>query len=271
MNYKEDIKAIMFDYDGTLIDFNYQATDYTKKALELLKDKNYKLCISSGRPCFLALKAFKDVFGEYPLDYIFGCNGSEIMDLKTGEIKLISPVAKEDVQYLGKIINEDYLTLGIYEETQFLIDKETDNKAINDWMKARWLKPMVYDYTLNDKPRNKILILNDPVDREREIEYLKDKDLSRFEVAFSSPICLEIVAKGVSKAKTCDLLADILDIDNSQILSFGDADNDIGMLQNSTGVIMGNAKKEFLDLIPLHTGSVDEEGIYSFLKENSLI
>ena len=72
MNYKDEIKAIMFDYDGTLIDFDYKASDYTKKALELLKDKDYKLCISSGRPCFLALKAFKDVFGEYPLDYIFG-------------------------------------------------------------------------------------------------------------------------------------------------------------------------------------------------------
>lgn len=38
MNYKDDIKAIVFDFDGTLIDFNYKASDYTRKALELLKD-----------------------------------------------------------------------------------------------------------------------------------------------------------------------------------------------------------------------------------------
>ena len=271
MNYKDEIKAIMFDYDGTLIDFDYKASDYTKKALELLKDKDYKLCISSGRPCFLALKAFKDVFGDYSLDYIFGCNGSEMMDVRSGEIKLLNPVSIEDVRYLGNVIKADFLTLGIYEETQFLIDKPTDNIAINKWMDARWLNPVVYDYSLNDAPRNKVLVLNDPKDREKEIEYLKDIDLSNLEVAFSSPLCLEIVAKGVSKANTCDILAELLNIDNKQILSFGDADNDIGMLQNSTGVIMANAKKEHLDLIPLHTGHVQKEGIYTFLKENNLI
>ena len=38
MNYKEDIKAVAFDFDGTLIDFNYNATDYTRKALKRLND-----------------------------------------------------------------------------------------------------------------------------------------------------------------------------------------------------------------------------------------
>ena len=75
MNYKEEIKAIAFDFDGTLIDFNYQTTDYTKKALAELAKSEYKVCLSSGRPCFLAVKAFENSFGEYPLDYVFGCNG----------------------------------------------------------------------------------------------------------------------------------------------------------------------------------------------------
>lgn len=271
MNYKDEIKAIMFDYDGTLIDFDYQASDYTRKALDLLKDKDYILCISSGRPCYLALKAFNNVFGEYPLDYIFGCNGSEIMDVKSGQIKLISPVSALDVRYLAEMIKEDYLVLGIYDELNFLVNKKVDNESIKRWMDARWLNPIVYDYSLNDLPRNKVLLLNDPKDRQKEIEYLKSIDLTRFETAFSSPLCLEIAAKGVSKANTCDILAEMLNIDNKQILSFGDAQNDMGMLLNSTGVVMGNATQEYLDLIALHTGHVQKEGIYTFLKENNLI
>ncbi len=82
MNYKEEIKAVAFDFDGTLIDFKYNATELTKTALKKLCDSRYKVCVVSGRPCFLALKAFEDKFGDLPLDYVFGCNGSEVMDVR---------------------------------------------------------------------------------------------------------------------------------------------------------------------------------------------
>lgn len=271
MNYRDDIKAIMFDFDGTLIDFNYRASDYTRIALEELKDKGYKLCLASGRPCFLALKAFIDIFGEYPLDYIFGCNCTEMMDVRKNEITMINPLSIDDVRYLGIVISQDYLVLGIYEETQFLINRTTDNEEIRKWLGARWLNPVEYDYSKNDKVRSKVIVLNDPADRDREIEYISTLDLSRFNAAYSSPYCLEIVPRDVSKAYACDILSKILGIDNSQILAFGDESNDIDMLKNCTGVIMGNARQEFLDMIPLHTASVDSEGIYAFLKENHLI
>ena len=43
------------------------------------------------------------------------------------------------------------------------------------------------------------------------------------------------------------------------------------MLRITTGVIMGNAREELRNEIPLHTGKVDEGGIYDFLSENCLI
>ena len=43
MNYVQEIKAVVFDFDGTLIDFNYQTTDYTRIALKKLKENGYKV------------------------------------------------------------------------------------------------------------------------------------------------------------------------------------------------------------------------------------
>ena len=43
MNYKEEIKAVAFDFDGTLIDFKYNATELTKTALKKLCDSDQKV------------------------------------------------------------------------------------------------------------------------------------------------------------------------------------------------------------------------------------
>lgn len=271
MNYKDEIKAIAFDFDGTLINFDYSVSPYTIKALDLLKQKNYKLCLASGRPCFLALKAFRNVFGDYPLDYVFGCNGSEMYDVRKDETKLFYPISAQDIRYIGKVLDNDFLMVGIYDGEDFLVNRVIESDAIRHWLDARWLKPIIYDFSQNDKPRSKVIVLNEVEDREREKEFMGKVDLSNFSAFYSSPYCFEIAPKGVSKATSCEVLAQMLDCDLKQILSFGDMENDMPMLECSSGVIMDNARDELKARIPLHTAAVDKEGIYDFLSKNGLI
>ncbi|MBQ2233176.1 MAG: HAD family phosphatase [Erysipelotrichaceae bacterium] len=271
MNYKEEIKAVAFDFDGTLIDFKYNATELTKTALKKLCDSHYKVCVVSGRPCFLALKAFEDKFGDLPLDYVFGCNGSEVMDVRKGEIKILTPLKAEDVRHIASLINAPYLIRGIYDGETFLVDKMPEDQEFIDWMNARWLTPVLYDYAKNDKVRSKVICLNKKEDRDREDAYLKGVDLSNYNAFYSSPNCFEIAPKGVSKASSCEYLAKELGCSMKQILTFGDNDNDMDMLKATSGVIMDNAREELKAQIPLHTGRVDEGGIYEFLSQNGLI
>lgn len=271
MDYKNEIKAVVFDFDGTLIDFNYQTTDYTRKALKLLKENGYKVCLSSGRPCFLAKKAFENTFGEYPLDYIFGCNGAEMMDVSNDKTEILYPLKAEDVRKIGKLLDKEFLVLGIYEGSKFLVNKACESKDMKDWLVARWLAPILYDFSLNEIERSKVLVLNDKVDRPKEDEFLKDVDLSNYSAAYSSPMCFEIAPKGVNKAKSIERLASILGCSNNQILSFGDMPNDLPMLENSTGVVMDNASNDMKARIKLHTSAVDKMGVYEFLNNNGLI
>ncbi len=272
MNFKDDIKAIVFDYDGTLVNFDYTVSEYTRLALKKLIGKGYKLCLSSGRPCFLALKAFEDVFGPYPLDYIFGCNGSEMMDCARKEVKMINPLSAMDVRNIKEKIDCDFLTLGIYEGDHFLVDKKVTSPDRIAWLKARWIyPPIVYDFSSNDIERSKVIVLNDFEDREREIAYLENIDLRAYSASFSSPQCFEIVPKGVSKKIGIDILTDLLHCQGKQILSFGDMPNDMDMLLNSSGVIMDNAEENLKRQIPLHTSAVDKLGVYDFLSKNGLI
>lgn len=271
MNYKDEIKAVVFDFDGTLIDFNYQATEYTRTALKLLKENNYIVCLSSGRPCFLAKKAFENTFGEYPLDYIFGCNGSEMMDVRNDKTEILYPLSKDDVINIANILDVDFLTLGIYEGSKFLVNKPCESNDIKEWLAARWLTPIVYDFSKNEIERSKVLALNDKIDRTKEDDFLKNVDLSNYSAAYSSPMCFEIAPKGVNKAKSIERLCEILKCDSSQILSFGDMPNDLPMLLNSSGVVMDNASDEMKAQVNLHTSAVDKLGVYEFLHNNNLI
>lgn len=271
MNFKEEIKAIAFDFDGTLINFEYKSTDLTKETLKKLCGSRYKICVVSGRPCFLALKAFEAQFPGIELDYVFGCNGSEVMDVKKKEIKILYPLSAQEVRRIDRLVDAPYLVKGIYDGETFLVNRIPDSPQIIDWMNARWLTPVLYDFSKNDQIRSKVLVLNNREDREREDAYLKGIDLSDFNAFYSSPYCFEIAPKGVSKAISCRYLAKELNCDLSQILTFGDNDNDMDMLRITTGVIMGNAREELRNEIPLHTGKVDEGGIHDFLSENCLI
>ena len=244
MNYREHIKAVAFDFDGTLIDFNYNATEYTKKALIRLNEEGYKVCLSSGRPCFMALRAFREKFPEAKLDYVFGCNGSEIMDVEKDETRILYPLSAQEIRYIGKVLDNDYLMVGIYEGEKFLVNHIRESEQLDSWMKARYLTPTLYDYSKNDKDRSKVIVVNERQDREKEIEFVKGIDLSDFSCFFSSPYCFEIAPKGISKAKSCEELAKILDCDMSQIMTFGDMENDMPMLKVTTGVIMDNATDE---------------------------
>ena len=271
MNYKDEIKAVAFDFDGTLIDFNYNATDYTRTALKKLNENGYKVCLSSGRPCFMAKRAFVEKFPECELDYVFGCNGSELMDVKKNETTILYPLSAEQIRYIGKVLDNDFLTVGIYEGENFLVNQIRDSEQLRVWMEARKISPTLFDYSSNSVDRSKVIVVNDKEDREKEIEFISKVDLSDFSCFYSSPYCFEIAPKGVSKAKSCEKLAELLNCHMDQILSFGDMENDMPMLLCTTGVIMDNASDELKAQIPLHTSAVDKLGVYDFLSKNGLI
>ena len=271
VNFKEEIRAIVFDFDGTLIDYRYQTTSYTREALARLKDSPYRICLSSGRPCHIAIKAFRKAFGDYPLDYIFGSNGAELMDMKKDRLEILYPLTGEEVRYIGKTVRFEHSVLGIYEKDTFLVSREVTEPSLKEWIAARDLRPVLFDFTKDTAERSKILAIADPSRKQDVARYMSSIDLSMFNTSFSSDICFEIVAKGVDKALSCQKLAQLIGCRMDQILSFGDNDNDLTMLKATTGVLMGNASEQLQPQISLHTSAVTEKGVYDFLERNGLI
>lgn len=82
----------------------------------------------------------------------------------------------------------------------------------------------------------------------------------------------EAVPKGYSKASAMKEIAEFLRVDMSDTIAIGDSNNDLAMLQAAgTGIAMGNATKELLDIADYVTADVDDNGIYKALQYYKLI
>ena len=69
-----------------------------------------------------------------------------------------------------------------------------------------------------------------------------DKLCQRFSGVRSQPVIYEAMPLGTTKASALSRLAEILDIQPSEIMAMGDANNDIEMLEFAgLGIAMGNA------------------------------
>ena len=87
--------------------------------------------------------------------------------------------------------------------------------------------------------------------------------------SFSDRKWIETIKKGCTKYKAIEELASYLNIDNDEIISFGDGLNDIEMLKKcGIGVALNNALPEVKESANFITScDRNHDGVIEFLKE----
>lgn len=90
---------------------------------------------------------------------------------------------------------------------------------------------------------------------------------SEFEVTASAPTNIEIMKKGISKASGLAEVAQILEIEPSEIVAIGDSLNDLEMIKwAGFGVAMGNAEPSIKAVADHVTGTNNEDGVAQAIK-----
>lgn len=106
---------------------------------------------------------------------------------------------------------------------------------------------------------------------EREKKLLDDL-LDECAVTSWNDTGIDIIPKGGGKSSGISKFMEQYGIDRSEIMAFGDGENDIEMLKFAgIGVAMGNAKDEVKAAADFVTDSVDENGIENALRHFGLI
>ena len=266
-------QLIALDLDGTLVRSDQTISPHTSEALIHLQEQGTKIVIASGRPTFGTIPAaealrLKD-FGGYVMSY----NGGEIYDYKNDEVLHSQTLDKSTLPHLYSYANEHGCPIMTY-IGKHVVSEVDDNDYIRySSMRNRMEIKKIRSFleTTNHADIVKCIIVGSPTllpSLEKELQMMLQDKAGVFR---SEPFFLEIVPKGIDKAKGLDILSRETGLSRENIVAFGDGFNDLSMLQYAgLGVAMGNASDEIKKAADMVAPSNDDDGIVHALQQIGL-
>ncbi|RLZ10728.1 Cof-type HAD-IIB family hydrolase [Faecalibacter macacae] len=258
------INSFFFDFDGTLQGFEtHSISASTKEALHLLKAKNNKIFLATGRN----LTDIPETLSELNFDGFINNNGGMCSDENRIPFH---------IDYISKV---DVKALLQYDEVHpfafsFMTEKGFSINRVNDFVEKS------FEYFGMNVPKlmdakeielDKIMQMNFFVDEEQEERLMKEVMINS-ESSRWMPYFADVNPKGINKMKGIERMAKHYNLDLSKTMAFGDGGNDIPMINGcAIGVAMGNSKENVQNAADYVTTSADEDGIWNALKYYDII
>jgi len=246
-----NIKAIILDLDGTLLDDNKKISDKTIEFLKQIKE-DIKIIPASARQ-FCTIKPYLeklDLLDDN--NYTICFNGSLIVNNK--EKELFSSYIDKNV--VVKI--DDFILDNNIDWTYYLYDSRLLRNDISN-----------IDEFVNKNKIYKIVGISTPEVIDKIRNNLPKCILDNLEITSSELNRIEFVNKGMTKVKAIELLLNKLDIDKENVVAIGDGDNDIDMIKYvGCGIAMLNSPeivKENADIVTKRSNN--EDGVYYVINE----
>ncbi len=277
------IKAVFFDIDGTLVNDRKNVQKSTQKAIQSLKQQGVFVGVATGRgPAFV--QPYLENLG---LDFAVTYNGQYIFTRNQVlyDNQLTKPVIYKVVRYaidkrreisLGTasgLVGSRIIGIGTSQVGQILssVVPKKMAKTVERSFKhlIRRFKPQSLDSfrTMIREPIYQIVL----VATENETANIQ-KRFPQLKVTRSSPYSADLISKGQSKIKGIERLGKIFGFDLSEVMAFGDSENDLEMLSGvGIGVAMGNAADVVKERAIYTTATNNNDGISKALAHYGLI
>lgn len=264
-------RAIALDLDGTLTNHDKVVTPKTRKALLQAEAEGVVIILASGRPTYgiepVAECLELDKRGGYILSY----NGGNIVNAKTGEKLFAQFLPDEVIPILYRYAKEKNHALLGYAGNEIITEMPDDpyvkeESRINK-MNIRKVENLFE--ALEPHP-TKLLMTGDPADMLKAENELSEILGDRMDIFRSAPFFLELVPKGIDKAKSLLRLLSKINLTPADMIAFGDGYNDLSMLKLAgMGVAMQNAAPEVRAEADYITLSNEEDGVAAALEHFS--
>ncbi len=267
------VKLIAMDLDGTLMSSDHiTVTEKTKKALLKAHHLGIKTAIATGR----TLSVIGNVLEQVPfIDYVIYSNGASVFDRCKGENVYTSAIPSETVSRLVAVLESYPVYYELYAggciHSQADKGKYFKNKDLPQEFLDFYLENIKNHASLSEyAEKNDIEKINLFYFGGEFYDEIKRKLLAVSGIDYTSPVSgdIEMTAKGVNKGAALDNLCKAINFTPDEIMSFGDADNDIEMLQFSgCGIAMANASEECKRAAKYETLSNAQDGIAAAIEK----
>ena len=261
-------KIIASDLDGTLLTPEHRIAPYTRDVLKRAHQQGATIVIATGRH-YVDVTGIRDRLG-IPA-YMITSNGARVHNPE-GEIVFKQNVQPDDVKRVVEMTKSDTdIKTHLYRNDDWLLNKPSDN--LNDFHEN-------FTYQLfdsNNPPSDgisKIFFIRDDMDHERLVHWEQtfvERLNSRAHVSFSTPWCLEIMDKGVSKGHALEAIAKANGCELKDCIAFGDGMNDVEMLKMAgKGLVMETSHEKVKRALPNNEilGPNSEESVARYLESH---
>lgn len=232
------MKLIFSDIDGTLINNKHQVTPATKEAIQhRIALGDMFIPVSARMP-----QAIETVGNEITTNYPMICyNGALIID-KDDQTIASQPMEIAEAESIIKLVSEEYpdVAWNVYAAREWLSPRMPANLNEERIVQVESTRATLEDVA-NLPSCHKTLLIGQP----QEITELQKKlqqEFTDLNIVKSSPILLEIMAKGIQKGQAVKQLINFYKVPIADTWAFGDNYNDEEMLKAvGHSVVMGNA------------------------------
>ncbi len=262
-------KMIVLDIDGTLTNDKKKITPKTLDALKKAQESGIILALASGRPVAGLGKLCRELEMEQHHGILLAYNGGKVLDAQSGNVLYEKAIPQEKARAILSHL-EQFSVIPMVDDGKCLYVQDKNGHKVD------------YESSINDLDVKEVGILSDYLDfspvkvltaapNEVLLSHMEEMTApfkEEFSFIMSAPFYLECNMKGINKAASLDLVCQKLGIHASEMIAFGDAQNDITMVEYAgLGVAMENACDELKAVANEITASNNEDGIALILEK----
>lgn len=256
-------KILVLDLDGTLTNKKKEITEHTRETLIRAQEAGVKIVLASGRPTYGIMPLARQLELDKYEGYILAYNGGQIIDCKTGELMYENVLDPAVYPYLYECAKSNGFQILSYKD-EYIISENADDQYVQHEAFLNRMPSKTVENFLDviNFPVAKCLIVGDP-EPLAQLEPVMKKELeSKMNVFRSEPFFLELVPKGIDKARCLAVLLEELGMTPDEMMACGDGFNDLSMIEYAgLGVAMANAQEVVKQAANYITLSNEEDGV----------
>jgi Cof subfamily protein (haloacid dehalogenase superfamily) len=254
-------KMLVVDMDDTLLNDNHIISDENTVMLMKAQELGVYVVLASGRPTSAMIDYAKYLQCDLNNSYMISFNGSSITDLKEDKVIFEQALTKEQIHSLYDFSKENNTHIITYLDGKIISERHSEYIDVEKNITGLELV-IVPDFKVAvTTSAVKCILLEEP-SYLKEVEAKLKVSNPELSVCMSKPFFLEAAPNGIDKGAAIRILAEKMNILQSEIIAVGNAGNDLTMVQYAgLGVWVDNVEPELRGFGDVIVASNNDHGV----------
>lgn len=257
---------IVVDMDDTLLMDDHTISDENREMISKAQEMGVYVVLASGRPTSAMIGYAKDLKMDYYNSYMISFNGSTITDLKEDKVLFEHALTKEQIHSLYDFSQQNDTHIITYLGEQIISERHSEYIDIESTITGLELVIVPSFKEAVTTSAVKCLLLEEP-SYLKGVESVLKEAMPDLSVCMSKPFFLEAAPNGIDKGAAIQVLAEKLNIHQSEIIAIGNAGNDLTMVQYAgLGVWVDNVDPELREFGDVIVASNNDHGVAEVIR-----